>query len=88
MAWIAGGDFAMGSDDFYPEERPVHQVTVDGFWMDEHPVTTGFTCGAAIRSLRYGSHPSRVSRAGSAAATIQMPSWVLAMAGSFARGTR
>ena len=29
----------MGSDDFYPEERPVHEVTVDGFWMDEHPVT-------------------------------------------------
>ncbi len=28
----------MGSADFYPEERPVHQVAVDGFWMDEHPV--------------------------------------------------
>ena len=29
----------MGSDDFYPEERPVHRVTVDEFWMDSHPVT-------------------------------------------------
>jgi formylglycine-generating enzyme len=29
----------MGSDDFYPEERPVHRVSVDGFWMAEHPVT-------------------------------------------------
>ena len=29
----------MGSEDFYPEERPVHEVTVDGFWMDEHQVT-------------------------------------------------
>lgn len=29
----------MGSDDFYPEERPPHRVAVDGFWMDEHPVT-------------------------------------------------
>jgi formylglycine-generating enzyme required for sulfatase activity len=29
----------MGSDDFYPEERPVHRVTVDEFWMDPHPVT-------------------------------------------------
>ena len=28
----------MGSEDFYPEERPVHDVTVGGFWMDEHPV--------------------------------------------------
>ena len=36
MRWIPGGTFAMGSEDFYPEERPVHRVTVDGFWMDEH----------------------------------------------------
>jgi sulfatase modifying factor 1 len=39
MVWIPGGTFRMGSDDFYPEERPVHRVTVDGFWMDRHPVT-------------------------------------------------
>jgi formylglycine-generating enzyme len=39
MAWIPGGEFLMGSDDFYPEERPVRRVQVDGFWMDEHPVT-------------------------------------------------
>jgi formylglycine-generating enzyme required for sulfatase activity len=29
----------MGSEDFYPEERPVHRVSLSGFWMDEHPVT-------------------------------------------------
>jgi formylglycine-generating enzyme len=39
MAWIPSGTFLMGSSDFYPEERPVHAVSVDGFWMDEHPVT-------------------------------------------------
>jgi sulfatase modifying factor 1 len=39
MCWVPGGEFAMGSQDFYPEERPVHRVAVDGFWMDEHPVT-------------------------------------------------
>jgi formylglycine-generating enzyme required for sulfatase activity len=39
MTWIPGGTFLMGSADFYPEERPVHQVTVDGFWMDRDPVT-------------------------------------------------
>jgi formylglycine-generating enzyme len=39
MVWIAGGRFAMGSEEFYPEERPVHQAEVDGFWIDRHPVT-------------------------------------------------
>jgi len=39
MVWIPGGEFAMGSEDFYPEERPIRRVAVDGFWMDEHPVT-------------------------------------------------
>ena len=39
MARVPGGAFAMGSADFYPEEAPVRQVEVDGFWIDEHPVT-------------------------------------------------
>src|ERR1700730_14906294 len=39
MVWVTGGTFLMGSADFYPEERPVHRVTVDGFWMDTSPVT-------------------------------------------------
>src|SRR5271166_1787136 len=39
MAWIPPGEFGMGSNDFYPEERPVQRVAVDGFWIDEHPVT-------------------------------------------------
>ena len=37
--WISGGTFRMGSDRHYPEEAPVHRVTVDGFWLDRHPVT-------------------------------------------------
>jgi formylglycine-generating enzyme required for sulfatase activity len=41
MRRLEGGTFAMGSDEFYPEERPVHRVTVDDFWIDEHPVTAG-----------------------------------------------
>jgi sulfatase modifying factor 1 len=39
MVWIPGGTFAMGSNDHYPEEAPVHEASVGGFWMDEHPVT-------------------------------------------------
>ena len=39
MVWIPGGTFLMGSNDFYPEERPAHRVTIAGFWVDEHPVT-------------------------------------------------
>ena len=39
LRWIPGGTFQMGSEDFYPEERPIRSVTVEGFWMDEHPVT-------------------------------------------------
>ena len=39
MVWIPGGTFRMGSNDHYPEEGPVHQVTVDGFWMDQYQVT-------------------------------------------------
>ena len=39
MSWVPGGTFLMGSDDFYPEERPAHHVAVDGFWIDEHPAT-------------------------------------------------
>ncbi|MFE2999522.1 formylglycine-generating enzyme family protein [Nocardia sp. NPDC059246] len=39
MVRIAGGDFSMGSEDFFPEERPVHRVRVDSFWIDPHPVT-------------------------------------------------
>ena len=39
MAWIPGGTFQMGSNDHYPEEAPVHRVSVGGFWMDRCAVT-------------------------------------------------
>ena len=38
MVWIPGGKFLMGADEF-PDSRPMHEVTVDGFLMDEHEVT-------------------------------------------------
>src|SRR5207342_3239696 len=39
MVELPAGTFRMGSDSFYPEERPVREVSVDGFWIDRHPVT-------------------------------------------------
>jgi formylglycine-generating enzyme required for sulfatase activity len=39
MVHVPGGRFRMGSDAFYPEERPVRLVEVDGFWIDTTPVT-------------------------------------------------
>jgi formylglycine-generating enzyme required for sulfatase activity len=39
MLFIPGGEFRMGSEDHYPEERPVHRVRVDSFWIDRTPVT-------------------------------------------------
>ena len=39
MAWIPGGSFLMGSEDFYPEERPVRTAAAEGFWIDTKAVT-------------------------------------------------
>jgi sulfatase modifying factor 1 len=39
MAELPGGTFRMGEARFYPEEAPVREVSVDGFWIDRHPVT-------------------------------------------------
>ncbi len=39
MVYLPGGVFRMGSDRHYPEEAPVHSVAVDGFFIDETPVT-------------------------------------------------
>jgi len=41
MRWVPAGEFTMGTND--PEamanERPTHQVKVQGYWIDEHDVT-------------------------------------------------
>ena len=39
MIWIPGGAFWMGSEDGQTDEKPVHRVSVEGFWMDKTEVT-------------------------------------------------
>ncbi|MGB6984763.1 MAG: formylglycine-generating enzyme family protein [Candidatus Aquilonibacter sp.] len=36
---IEGGEFTMGSVDFYPEERPFRRMHVESFSIDRYPVT-------------------------------------------------
>jgi formylglycine-generating enzyme required for sulfatase activity len=38
MIWLRGGTFSMGAENGAPDEMPVHQVTVNGFWMDRTEV--------------------------------------------------
>jgi formylglycine-generating enzyme required for sulfatase activity len=39
MVYLAGGNFLMGSNSFYREERPVRPAHVGAFWIDVYPVT-------------------------------------------------
>lgn len=44
MVWIKGDTYTRGTKEspdlpFNPEERPVHKVTVDGFYLETHEVT-------------------------------------------------
>ena len=41
MVWVPGGRFLMGSEGPHanPDERPVHEVEVDGFFIDRDAVT-------------------------------------------------
>ena len=40
MVHIPAGTFSMGTNDpLFPDAQPIHKVTVNEFWMDEHEVT-------------------------------------------------
>jgi len=39
IIYIPTGDFQMGSETGWSDERPVHQVHLDGFWIDQFEVT-------------------------------------------------
>ncbi|HEX5733438.1 MAG TPA: formylglycine-generating enzyme family protein [Blastocatellia bacterium] len=39
MIFIRGGSFKMGASDGFAFEGPVHEITVEPFWIDKHEVT-------------------------------------------------
>ena len=41
MVYVPEGDFRMGSNDHQDDEKPVHNVYLDGFWIDQYEVTNG-----------------------------------------------
>lgn len=77
MRHVPGGVFTMGSDRFYPEERPRRRVQVGSFWMDSTPVTnrqfaqfvdaTGYRTFAETppNPADYPGMPAEMARAGS-----------------------
>ena len=77
MRRLPGGVFTMGSDHFYPEERPRRRVSVAAFWIDETAVTnrqfaqfvaaTGYRTFAEIapNPADYPGMPAELARAGS-----------------------
>ena len=77
MRHLAGGEFTMGSERFYPEERPRRRVSVAAFWIDETPVTnrdfaafvaaTGYRTFAEVapNPADYPGLPPELARAGS-----------------------
>lgn len=77
MRYLPGGRFTMGSERFYPDERPCRPVQVDGFWIDITPVTNAqfaaFVAATGYRTFAeippdpadYPGMPPELAQAGS-----------------------
>ncbi|MBN1153688.1 formylglycine-generating enzyme family protein [candidate division KSB1 bacterium] len=44
MVFVEAGEFLMGSDDGYNDEKPIHRVHVDAFYIDRYEVTNAQYC--------------------------------------------
>ncbi|SHJ04146.1 MULTISPECIES: formylglycine-generating enzyme family protein [Pseudomonas] len=58
MIQLSAGRFTMGSERFYPEERPAVPVGIKGFWIDRHPVTNA-QYAAFVRATGYQTQAER-----------------------------
>jgi sulfatase modifying factor 1 len=58
MVWIEGGEFEMGSEDFYPDEGPLRWVSVAGFWINPYLVTNA-SFAAFVDDTRYVTEAER-----------------------------
>jgi formylglycine-generating enzyme required for sulfatase activity len=39
MVFAPQGEFTMGSESYYDDEKPIHKVTLDAYWIDQTEVT-------------------------------------------------
>ncbi len=63
MVWIPAGEFMMGAsardESARSDERPVHKVGLDGFWMDETEVTNA-QFAAFVKATGYVTTAERI----------------------------
>lgn len=69
MQWIPPGRFAMGSEQFRPEEAPVRETSVEGFWIDTHDVTNA-QFARFVRETGYVTTAERVTADGQPAGSL------------------
>jgi formylglycine-generating enzyme required for sulfatase activity len=67
MVWVEGGSFMMGSNDGQEDEKPVHEVTLNGFYMGKYEVTQ------AQWQKVMGNNPSKFS--GCPKCPVEQVSW-------------
>ena len=41
MVYVPAGEFLMGTDNYQDDEKPVHNVYLEAFWIDQYEVTNG-----------------------------------------------
>ncbi len=61
MVYVPAGEFTMGSDDDGGDEKPVHTVYTNAFWIDKYEVTTAQYKKCADVNRCYPPNPTKSS---------------------------